>query len=158
MIVENEVEIAKITKKLNTFFDVDKYTDFLFLTTEEFISKYGCYGFSFSNFRSVRFDKDPNLLTEIGNFLPEDEYYLISLFKDAKNIYKIEKGQMSKFLTQNKIVDFVVFEIKMTWLLIYDQNRNLTGLGSHIKKKIKRNVSLCFGESKIMFMNSDEIQ
>lgn len=157
MKIENDIEIAKITEKLNTFFDLEKYSDSLFLDSEESIAKYGSFGFSFSNYRCVRFNSDTNATTEICNFIPEAEYYLIQLMKDRKNIFKIEKKQIPNFLEKNNIVDFVIFELRLTWLLVYDHHRKLFGLGNFIKKKIKQNTNLRFGEAKIEYVHTDKI-
>ena len=111
MLIKNEIEIARIRKKLNDFFDLDLYSDFLFLTFEEFLSKYGCFGFSFHDYSLIRFYTESGVLTEIANFLPENEYYVISLMKDNINFYKVEKKQMPEFLEQNHFINFVIFEI-----------------------------------------------
>lgn len=157
MIIDDEIEIAKIRKKLNKFFDLDLYSDFLFLTTEESFSKHGHYGFSFKNYESVRFNLELNILREICNFIPENEYYVISLVKDNLSFHKIEKNEMLNFLETNNLTDFVIFEKKMTWLLVYDHHRKLFGLGNYIKKKMKQNVNSRFGETKIEYMHTDQI-
>ena len=157
MIIENEIEIAKIRKKLDRFFDLDLYSDFLFLTFEESIAKYGSFGFSFHDYKSIRFNKEPTILKEICSFLPENEYYVIPLLKENINFYKIEKNKIPEFLEQNNVINFVIFEIRMTWLLVYDQHRKLFGLGNYIKKKMKQNVNLRFGEAKIEYTHKDKI-
>ena len=97
MIIENESEIAKITKKLNTFFDFDRYSDLLFLTFEEFVSKYESYGFGFADFITVRFEAEADALAEICDFLPENEHYFILLKNGTRNYYKVEKSQSLLF-------------------------------------------------------------
>ena len=134
MLVENEIEIAKIIKKLNTFFDLDLYADFLFLTSEEFQSKYGHFGFSFPDHLTIRFNAESTILNEICNFVPENEYYVIPLLKENISFYKFEKNQILEFLEQNSFVDFVIFEKRMTWLLVYDNHRKLFGLGNYINR------------------------
>ncbi len=157
MIIEDEIEIAKIRKKLNTFFDLDLYLNFLFLTSEESFSKHGHFGFSFKDYQSISFNIEPDILSEICNFLPENEYYVIPLLKENINFYKFEKSQILRFLEQNNLVDFVIFEKRMTWLLVYDRHRKLFGLGNYIKKKMKQNVNLRFGETKIEYVHTDQI-
>jgi hypothetical protein len=125
MVIEDEIEIAKIKKKLNTFFDLDLYSDFLFLTSEESFSKNGHFGFSFKDYQLIRSNAGQDILTEICNLLPESEYYVVSLIKNNINFYKFEKSQILRFLEQNNFVDFVIFEKRMTWLLVYDRHRKL---------------------------------
>ena len=157
MLIENEIKIAKIRKKLNSFFDLDLYLDSLNLISEESISKYGGLGFSFHDYKLIRFNAEPTVLSEICNFLPENDYYVIPLLRNNINFYKIEKSQILKFLEQSNIANFVIFEIRMTWLLVYDHHRKLFGMGNYIKKKMKQNVNLRFGETKIEYLHSDKI-
>lgn len=82
---------------------------------------------------------------------------MILLQKSVSNIYKIEKNEIEMFLEQQNALDFVIFEKRMTWLLIFDHHRKLIGLGDYIKKKIKQKVSLSFGKSKIEYFNLDTI-
>lgn len=154
MLINDEIEIERINKKLKVFFDIDKYSDFLFLTSEKFEPKYGGHGFSFSDFITVRFDAEADSLTEICDLLPENEHYFILLENGTKSFYKVEKSQASQFLAHHDAVNFVIFEKKMTWSLIYDHHRKLTGLGNYIKKKMKKNINQRFGQAKIMFVNS----
>lgn len=73
-ILEEENEIAIVKEKLNNFFEFEKYLDFQFLNFEEFSKKYGTYGFSFSNFACIRFNKESESSSEICNLLTENEY------------------------------------------------------------------------------------
>lgn len=157
MLIENESEIERIREKINGFFNLDLYLDFLFLTSEEFTSKYNHYGFSFHNYISVRFNNQPNILRELCAFLPGNEYYVASLLKENINFYKLRKDRISEFLEKDKIINFVIFEKEMMWLLIYDHHRKLFGLGNHIKREIKQNINLRFGETKILYVNTDNI-
>ena len=157
MIIEDNIEIEKIKKKLKTFFDLDLYADFLFLTSEEFLLKYEYFGFSFKDYQLVRFNPEQKVLSEICNFLPESEYFVISLLKNDIAFYKIEKRNILKFLEQNSLDNFIIFEKRMTWLLIYDHHKKLFGLGNYIKKKIKQNTNLRFGEAKIEYLHTDQV-
>src|SRR5215204_2481766 len=108
MLINDEIEIERINKKLKAFFDIEKYSDFLFLTFEEFESKYGHYGFSFVDFIAVRFNAETSVFTEISDLLPENEYYFIPLKKNSKDIHKMEMKYIREFAEQNEIVNFVI--------------------------------------------------
>lgn len=114
-------------------------------------------GFSFQDYKLVRVNVESGILQEICAFLPENEYYVIPLVRENISFYKLERSQIPKFFRENKIINFVIFEKRMTWLLVYDHHRKLFGLGNYIKKKMKQNVNVRFGEAKIEYMHTDKI-
>ncbi|MGI4871630.1 MAG: hypothetical protein ACRYFX_10680 [Janthinobacterium lividum] len=153
MLLVDDAEKQQVLKKLNRFFDLDSYRDFTVLSFEDFVSKYGHYGFSFRNFLQVRFENEADILKEFCNFLPQAVHYLIPI-TDANELFKLPSGDIEVFLNQHKISDFILADLKLTWVVVYDRHRNLTGLGAYIKKKMQRNINLRFGDTKIMFQTA----
>ena len=153
MLLSDDAEKKKLLEKLPRFFDLDQYRDFVVLTPEDFMSKHGHYGFPFRNFIEVRFENEPDVLRTICNFLPESVYYLVPVAA-ANEVFKLPGQDMEAFLYQRKISDFIVADLKVTWLVVYTKHRKVIGMGDYIKKKMRQHINTRFGGAKIMFTTS----
>jgi hypothetical protein len=159
MLLTDEIKLSNLRKKINTFFDLERYLDFLFLTFDDFTEKYKGYGWSFRQFYCLRFEQTTTIFSEITQFLPpKDQYYFVVLQSNGIVVYQKRSEAIEVFLEENpENRNFLIIEPKMTWLLVYDKHRKLYGLGGFIKKKMKKNVTFCFGKTPIMFLNTDEL-
>lgn len=151
MIIDDITKRERILRKLNTFFNLELYTDRLFLDSDIFLEKHGYLGSSFQNFFTVRFEKEPGIIKDICSFLPEADYYVMTLEQGRHEVYCFSRQAMVEFLESKNCQNFIILETALTWLMVYDRHRNLTGLGNYIKKKMKQNVHQRFGNSRLMF-------
>lgn len=159
MIIQIDSQKEIIVKNLNSFFSLDRYTEFCLLDSEELIEKHGGFGFSFSSFFCVRFSTASDIFKEICEFLPEGDYFIIPISLGVINIFKMEKREIESLISEHNLTDFIIIESKLNWLLVYDRYRKLFGLGGYIKNKMKTHINtqagLQFGKAKLMFWNAD---
>ena len=120
------------------------------------MERYGYLGFSFHNNFSIRFEEGENSAKDISNFLPKKQYYIIPIIDDSSDIFLKEKDEIEAFIVEKQILNYVLVEIKFSWILIFDKHRVLSGVGDFIKKKLKQHVNLRFGNARIMYASSNE--
>ncbi|MCU0439004.1 MAG: hypothetical protein MUC49_13985 [Raineya sp.] len=157
MEITDEIEKNRIIQKISKNIDIGEYYDIHNLTSEDFLKKYGYWGFSFRNFYEIRFYNDTNVLTQLKKLTTDGkQYYFLPIDKEQR-IYKDNIDFIDSLYPEDHLkAHIIIADEKLNWFLVKDGYNKLIGVGDYFKKRIKKMIHLKFDDERLMYADYDE--